>query len=179
LKSSDYYRKLALHEWDVAAAAVIVIIALIAWKLLTPLGGEVYSSTKTVLSNMTMLAKADSIAALPELTRRQADKIDSCIKAISSIQMISEQAVPGTIYTLANQAGIKASKVEISGKTTAGQGSQIPVTFRGAGDYTACGKFIEGVENLQPAGRILEVNMKNTGNGIVDLFVDFILVSQK
>jgi hypothetical protein len=86
--------------------------------------------------------------------------------------------VPGIIYTLANQAGIKASKVEISGMTISGKVTEIPVTFRGAGDYEACGKFIDGVENMRPAGKVRELSMKNSDKGVIDLFVDFAIVSQ-
>jgi hypothetical protein len=179
LKSSSYYRKFALKQWDFAAVIALLIAAAIIWKVTTSLGTDVYSGVKNVYGNMRLLHFADSIAALPELTRMKADKIDSCIKAISSVQMISEQAVPGMIYTLANQAGIKASKVEISGKTAAEQGSQIPVSFRGEGDYAGCGKFMDGVEHMQPAGRVRELNMKNAGIGRIDLFLDFILMEQK
>ena len=78
------------------------------------------------------------------------------MKLIVSAPMISEQAVPGMIYTLANQAGIKASKVEISGKSVTEQSTQIPVSFKGEGDYASCGKFIDGVENMQPAGMLVQ-----------------------
>jgi hypothetical protein len=179
LKSSEYYRKLALKQWDYAAVVALLIAAMVIWKVATSLGGDVYSGVKNVYCNMRMLKSADSIAALPELTRIKADKLDSCIKAVSSIQLISEQAIPGMIYTLANQAGIKASKVEISGKTALEQGSQIPVSFRGEGDYAACGKFMDGIEHMQPAGRIREMSMKSPGSNRIDLFVDFVLMEQK
>ena len=179
MKSSNYYRKLALKQWDCAAVIALLIAAAIIWKVATSLGTDVYSGVKNVYGNMRLLSCADSIAALPELTRIKADKMDSCIKAISSVQMISEQAIPGMIYTLANQAGIKASKVEISGKTAAEQGSQIPVSFKGEGDYAACGKFMDGIEHMQPAGRIRELNMKSPGINRIDLFVDFVLMEQK
>jgi hypothetical protein len=179
LKSTEYYRKLALKQWDFAAVIALLIAVVVIWKVATSLGGDVYSGVKNVYCNMRMLKSADSIAALPELTRIKADKIDSCIKVASSVQMISEQAIPGMIYTLANQAGIKASKVEISGKIAAEQGSQIPVSFKGEGDYAGCGKFMDGVEHMQPAGRIRELNMKSSGINRIDLFVDFVLMEQK
>jgi hypothetical protein len=179
LKSSGYYRPLALHAWNIAAVGALLVVFAVAWKLLTPVGVEVYSSAKTLLAGAAMLGKADSIALLPEQTRRQADGIDSSLRAIASIPKISEQLVPGIIYTLANQAGIKASKVEISGMASSGKVTEIPVTFRGAGDYDACGKFIDGVENMRPAGKIRELSMKNADKGSVDLFVDFAIVSQQ
>jgi hypothetical protein len=177
VKSSEYFRKLALRQWDLFAAVAVVVLLAVSWKVLTPFGKDVFSSVKNVYDNMTQLNKADSIALLPELTRMKADKIDSCMKSISSVRTVSEQAVPGAVYTLANQSGIKASKVEISGKTIAEQGTQIPVSFKGEGDYAACGKFLDGVENMQPAGRVLELNMKNTGSGVIGLFVNFVLIA--
>ena len=112
------------------------------------------------------------------VTQLQGKMIDSLMKTIVDTQTISEQAIPGAIYELAGKTGIKASKVEISGKATGQIGFRIPVSFKGEGTYEACGKFLEGLENIKPAGRVRELNMNRSANGSVSLFVDFVVLTQ-
>jgi hypothetical protein len=179
LNPSKYYRKLALVQWDIFVGVALIALVALAWQAVMPFGQDVYSNVNNVCKNAALLGKADSLALLPEIARMKADKIDSCIKTISVVQMVSEQDVPGAIYGLANQSGIKASKVEISGKTKTDQGVRIPVSFRGEGDYAACGKFIDGIEHMQTACRVLELNMKAAGGGSIGLFVNFVLMAQQ
>jgi hypothetical protein len=178
-QTSSPFRRIILHQWDFLCVAVLLGLAAIAWSALFPLGRAVFFSIKNMSGAIAFISKGDSVAVLAEMARVKADRIDSCLKSVADSQALSEQAVPGAIYGLAGSAGIKASKVEIAPTISAAQGAQIPVDFRGEGEYGSCGKFVDGIENLRPAGRIRELNMKNGKNGMVELFMDFVILSQK
>jgi hypothetical protein len=175
---SSFLSKITLLQWDIFCACGCIVFAAAAWFFLWPIAHTVISDVNKVSHDISFINKADSIGRMVTTTRLQAKMIDSLINTIVDTQTISEQAIPGAIYELAGKTGIKASKVEISGKAPAPIGARIPVSFKGEGTYEACGKFLEGLENIKPAGRVRELNMSRSANGIVSLFVDFVVLTQ-
>jgi hypothetical protein len=172
-----YLNRIFLFRWEVVCAGVVLVLVVLAWDTCFPVARKTIKDVVELGRNITFINKADSIAALAAQTRKQADSFDSTIKATKELQQFTEGTLPGAIYGLAAKAGIRASRVEISVSADMQEGRQMPVRFTGAGDYAACGIFIDGIETLEPAARIKELSIKNRGKGNADLFLDFRILS--
>lgn len=167
------------RQWNIACVVILAVMAIIAWRLLLPLGKDVFNDGKKLTHSISLVSKADSIAYLANAMQNNADRLDSLIRTISDTQTLSEQTIPGTLYNLAGNSGIKTSKLEISKPVKVPEGLQIPVTMAAEGNYGQCGKFIDGLENMEFSVRIRDLDMKNAAKGQVTMFLDFIILSQK
>lgn len=176
--NSSIFTKIAIRQWRIfCIAGCLIAIAALRF-MYYPIAQEVLLEIGKVYKNYSFVSKADSIAQMAEAAHGKADYLDSLIKTIIDTQSVSEQAVPEVVYSLANSAGIKASKVEISNKSLGPKGSRIPVIIKADGPYAGCGKFIEGIENMKPAGRILDLNLKSEGNDRINMSINFAILSQ-
>jgi hypothetical protein len=170
--------RILLFRWEAMCTCVVLALAIPAWNLCFPVAGKTAKDVAELAGNITVINKADSIAALADETRKQADALDSTIKATEGRQQFTEGTLPGELYNLTAKAGIKASRVEIAVSSGTQEGRQLPVRFTGTGEYNACGMFIDGIESLSPAARIRVMSMKNVPRGAVELFLDFVVMGE-
>jgi Tfp pilus assembly protein PilO len=167
------------RQWNIVCILIIAAAALVSWSLFYPLGKDVYCDGKKLVQSYKVVSKADSISYMAINMKNNADRLDSLVSTLNDTQTISEQSIPGIIYNLAAKSGIKTSKLEISGQIRIPEGIQIPVTVEVEGTYASCGKFIDGLENMESPVRIRDIDMKGSGRDIVTLFMDFMILSQK
>ena len=170
--------RILLFRWEAMCACIVLALGVLAWGLCFPFAKKTVQDVVELSRSISFINKADSIAALTDCTRKQADALDSMIKATSDRQQFTEGTLPGAIYGIAAQAGIKASRVEIAVSAGVQEGRQIPVRFTGTGDYASCGMFIDGIESLNPSARIRVMSMKNAPRGAIDLFLDFVVMEE-
>lgn len=168
-----YLKSILLFRWQ---AIAILICALSLWlfaQFALPQFKTVGKDVSKTLETLRIANKADSIATLATNLKTQANTIDSLVSAGQSGPSFTEGTLPGAIYEYAGKSGVKAGRVEIAVSNGAADNRSIPVRFYGSGDYIACGKFIDMVENIKPTTRIKQLTMKHTGKGSIELFMDF------
>jgi hypothetical protein len=175
---TKYVQRVAVRQWEIACACICIIAAVVFMHFAYPFAKKTCRESGGLVKTMLLINKADSLSRLAILAAQKADMLDSLVKASEGQKAFSDESLPGTIYELAAKSGIKASKVEIAGRNILSEGIEIPVRFMGEGEYSAAGKFIEGVEGMEPAARIKELSLKNAGkSGNVSMFLQFSVLS--
>jgi hypothetical protein len=175
---TKYMQKVAVRQWEIICACICIIAAVVFMQFAFPFAGKTCKESSRLVKTILLINKADSLGRQAVLAGQKADMLDSLVKESEGQKTLSDESLPGTIYALAARSGIKASKVEIAGRNILSEGIEIPVRFMGEGEYTAAGKFVEGVEGMEPAARIKELSLKNAGKaGNVSMFLQFSVLS--
>jgi Tfp pilus assembly protein PilO len=172
-----YLNKILLHRWEAAGIVFCILLATVCWRVCFPFAADLKKDLSMVSRDFSIMNSADSLKAMVKATRKKATMLDSTIKTLKYSEPYTEGTLPGVIYELAQKAGVKASRVEISVATEADEARQLPVRFSGSGGYVECGKFIDGVESLKPAAHIRGLSLKSIGKENVGLYMDFSVIS--
>jgi Tfp pilus assembly protein PilO len=172
-----YLNKMLLRRWEVAGIAFCVLLASLCWHFCFPFAASLKTDVSALTRDFGIMNSADSLKAMIASIQSEATVIDSAIKAVKESEPYTEGTLPGVIYDIAKKAGVKASKVEISVATEEDGARQLPVRFSGTGEYTACGRFIDGIESLKPAAYIKGLTLKSLGKGSIDLSLDFTVIN--
>ena len=88
----------------------------------------------------------------------------------------SQGSLVEVLYSFADSAKLKTSKVEIGERLSILNHTEIPVNVRGAGPYGSVGKFVECIENAQQSTRMRQIVLKSEGKDEVDAYLDFVLM---
>jgi Tfp pilus assembly protein PilO len=174
---NKYLNKVLLHRWEAVGIVFCVLVATASWRICFPFAAGLKTDISALSRDFVILNSADSLKAMVRSVRNKAALLDSTIKTIKESEPYTEGTLPGVIYEVAQKAGVKASKVEISVAGEADGARQLPVRFNGSGEYAECGRFIDGVESLMPAVYIRTLSLKGSGKGALGLFMDFTVVS--
>lgn len=172
-----YLNKILLHRWEAAGIVFCILLGSICWRICFPFAASLKRDISTVSRDFSIMNSADSLKAMVKSVRNKAALLDSTIKTMKDAEPYNEGTLPGVIYEVAQKAGVKASKVEISVASEENEARQLPVRFSGSGDYVACGKFIDEVESLKPAAYIQGLTLKGIGKDDVGLYMDFTVIS--
>ena len=172
-----YLNKILLHRWETAGIVFCILLGAVCWRVCFPFTAGLKKDISAMGRDFTIMNSADSLKAMVKSVRKKAAMLDSTIKTIKYSEPYTEGTLPGVIYEVAQMAGVKASKVEISVASETNEARQLPVRFSGSGGYVACGKFIDGVESLKPAAYIQGLSLKGIGKDNVGLYMDFIVIS--
>jgi len=99
--------------------------------------------------------------------------LDSVLGIIRSRQNADRKTVMEMLYTHADSAGLKASKVTIGDAVRKNNVQVASIQVKGTGTYEAIGRFTEALENAEQSVRVRTLNITGEKGSDLSVSIDF------
>jgi len=99
--------------------------------------------------------------------------LDSVLNVIRSRQSAGSKTVIEMLYTYADSAGLKASKVNIGDAIEKNHVRTTAIQIKGSGTYEAIGRFTEALENAAQSVRLRTMNISGEKGSDLTVSIDF------
>jgi len=167
---------IGLYRWEIAGGILALSITALIFLALVPFTKAALVTITREQKNREVLRTAATLPQKIAIAEKNAAHLDSIVKELENRPRFEQTKVVEQVYALAEKAGCDAARVEIGDNITIENGKEVPFIFRGKGNYTAIGKFIEGIENLDLVSRIRQATIKKEYKTTGSLYLDFIVI---
>ncbi|NLD93271.1 MAG: type 4a pilus biogenesis protein PilO [Fibrobacter sp.] len=99
--------------------------------------------------------------------------LDSVLTVIRNRQNADSKTVMEMLYTYADSAGLRASKVNIGDVIEKNHLRTMAIQIKGSGAYEAIGRFTEALENAVQSVRVRTMNISGENSGDLKVSIDF------
>ena len=172
------FTTIGLLRWEIVFGIITVIFCLCIYYILYPISVVQITKCIEIAQQLTFLKNADTLPQKLILLER-ADSVESARILTKPQKVFNEPAVLKNVYTIADSVKCKIDKIQIVEPIYIGMGTEIPVLVNGRGMYHSIGAFVDAIEKEEYAVRISQLNLKNTGNGEGDFFLDFVIMENR
>lgn len=141
-----------------------------------PFGKTVYEKAKDLHYQFQMKKNAVNFPIKMSRIKNEISILDSLFQTRLNTQDSTKENFAEMIYSIADSAGFKTSKVEIGEKLPVLNYHETSVCIRGMGSYTETGKLVELIENSNKSTRIREIVLGEGEKKEMEAFVGFVIV---
>lgn len=141
-----------------------------------PFGKTVYEKAKDLHYQYRMKKDAVNFPIKMSRIKNEITVLDSLFQTRLNTQDSIKVNFAEMIYSIADSAGFKTSKVEIGEKLPVLNYQETSVCIRGNGSYTETGKLVELIENSNKSTRIREIVLREGEKKELETFVEFVIV---
>jgi len=168
--------KIGLARWWIGLGIALAICAALFVAAVVPLSA--FLKNQISIWHETNRLKQSSLL-LPAKIRvldSRITVIDSLIQSCRNVGKQDQAAILEKLYTLADSSSCTLSKVQAADIVTTNAGKEQPIALEGQGDYSAIGKFVDGIENMNASTRIRQLTIHNGKEGVGSFTVDFVVI---
>jgi len=162
-------------KWQLTAVTAFVILFTIFCSVHTPLAVIITKECIRLFNNNKLVSSAADYDSEIKKIKSDNCKLDSMLSVYRKKDENRKITIVEALYTYADNAGIKASKVEIGEVAKVENHTEIPVAVRGIGTYGAIGMFTASIENADQAARIRSINISSEKDELLNVSLDFVI----
>jgi|GEM_PF-1469469 len=176
-KSKQYIQGLrAFSKWQLSFVLAMLVLGIVICYVHTPLAVTILQKCVTLHKNNQVIKHADDFDGQIQTLNNENRVLDSLLIEYRKRCEREKTSIVEALYTCADSAGIKASKVEIGEPKQVDNHNEVAIAVHGTGAYDAIGKFVAMLENARQPVRISSMVIDSENERLVNMSIDFVIV---
>lgn len=166
----------SIQKWPLTAAIVIILLCASVLCVSTPLTVSIIKKTISLYRNNKMISCVKNYDEESRKLNADNIKLDSMLIIYREKHEHQKSNLVESLYTYADKAGIKTSKVEIGEPVRIDNHTENAINIKGQGSFAAIGKFTESIENADQSLRIRLLDINAEKDDLLNMTMDFVIV---
>ncbi len=163
-------------QWQLPVVITIAVLIAIVYTVHAQLTVDAIRKISQVLYNQKVLSHASEYSGQIKSIKKDIKSLDSLVLIIEKRNNSDQKNFVEALYSYADSAGIKTSKIEIGAPLQVENRKEISVAVSGEGSYQSIGKFTELIENASQPVCVRNMVIKGAEESVLKVSMDFVVI---
>ena len=163
-------------QWHIPVAITIAVLIAIVYTVHVQLTVNAIRNISEVLYNQNVLSHATEYSGQIMNITKDINSLDSLSLMIEKRNNTDQKNFVEALYSYADSAGIKTSKIEIGAPLQVENHKEVSVAVSGEGSYQSIGKFTELIENASQPVCVRNMVIKGAEERVLKVSMDFVVI---